>query len=453
MAVVAASEEVRARLEAVAGMAGWRPVGASAARHEPLAIVRLATRAEIGALLVGSADSPDADERGLVEELLAVAEAVAARRPDIPVVLAGGLARAATAAGETGAGESGGGLAPRRDVVLAPGPDGGDPPGRALRGLLVELRAGPEDGRRALVRSTASLARVLGQPVEVLDVGMSGAIRAAAAPDPAGPLGGAVDDVDAPAAALLSPGDPAAIDRIESWLTITLDRARLRDRLAELQLAPWSDLAGDGALLRAAALRAALERLLAAGEVRGSPTPGLVVASGAFGALPGPAAALVLADVLRRPGATQVALDAARVLAPLGTIVDDGYRDALVAELVEDLLVPLGTVIMARGARPGKPAGRLIVDAEGAAGEVDLEAGALTLVDLPPGQQSLADVRFRSTVDLGATGRHFVVPVAGGLAGLLVDMRDLPDSLPARPDERRELLAGWEAALWPERFG
>ena len=39
----------------------------------------------------------------------------------------------------------------------------------------------------------------------------------------------------------------------------------------------------------------------------------------------------------------------------------------------------------------------------------------------------------------------------GGLAGLVVDLRDVPLRLPERADERRDLLARWEAALWPER--
>ena len=448
MAIIAASEATRERLEAIAGAAGWLTTGASAARMEPLAMVRLATRPGIAAILLGSADPPDADERSLIDELLAVAGAVASRRSGIPVVLAGGFARSATGPAATAIAGSA-----AWDVVLAPGPASGQPPGSDLRGVLVDFRAAPDDGRRALTRSAASLARVLGQRIELIDIGVSGATRVSAVPDPFAEGGIRLDDVDAPAGALLALDDPATFDRVETWSTLTLDRARLRDRLAELHLAPWSDLAADGAPLRAAALRAALERLLAAGEPSTGSAPDLVVATGAFGALPGPAVALVLADVLRRPGATQLSLDAARLLAPLGTIRDDAARDALIAELVEDLLVPLGTMVHARGARPGKPAGRVIIDAEGTAAEIDLEAGALALVDLPPGQQALADLQFRSTVDLGAPGRHFVVPVAGGLAGLLVDLRDLPDSLPDRPDQRRELLAGWEAALWPERFG
>lgn len=447
MLLVAATERGREELEAVAATAGWLTAGASAERHDPVAIVRLATRAGIDGLLVGTADPPGADERGLVEELAGVAGAVAARRPGIPVVLAGAVGRVAPALARRD-----GEVAAVPDAVLAPAAAGGNPADSELRQLLDDLRPGADDGRRALARAAGSLARVLGRRVEVVDVGASGASRILASPDPAAAGGVRLARVDVPAGALLALDAGDAIDRVDAWSAVALDRARLRDRLAEMRLAPWSDLAGDGAPLRAAALRAALERLAAASDpLLGETTPDLLVATGAFGALPAPAVALVLADVLRRPGATQLALDAARLLAPLGTIVDDAARDAWIADLAEDLLVPLGTVVIARDARPGRPAGRVAVDADGAAGEIDLEAGALALVDLPPGQQGLADLRFRSTVDLGTRGRHFVVPVVGGLAGLLVDLRDLPDGLPGRPDRRRELLAGWERALWPER--
>ena len=69
-----------------------------------------------------------------------------------------------------------------------------------------------------------------------------------------------------------------------------------------------------------------------------------------------PAAALVLADVLRRPGVVQLAVDQARLLAPLGRIEDDAERDALVADLLDDLLLPLGSVATARGLHAGRSA-------------------------------------------------------------------------------------------------
>lgn len=441
LAVLSATEAGRERLEVVAAAAGWAVTGASAERHDPLSITRSATRPRVAGILAGAGDPADGDERDLLDELAAVALGIAARRPAIPLVLAGALGRldVAPPAGT--------------EILLAPSATAGEWPGEALRSFLLRLRAGPDDGRRALGRGAASLARVTGLRIELVEIGAGGALRVRAEPDPAAPGGIRVRDVEAPAAALLDVDGPGVLDRVEAWATVGLDRARLRDRLAELRLAPWTDPDGDGALLRSAALRAALERLIAATDpVLGADAPDLVVAAGgSWSALPGPATALVLADVLRRPGAVQLAVDHARLLAPLGRIEDDAERDALVADLLDDLLLPLGTVATARGLHAGRSAGRLLVDADGITTELDLVPGGLSLVDLPPGQTALADFHFRGPVDLGVHGRRVAVPVSGGIAGFLVDLRDVPLHLPERPDRRRELLAAWERALWPER--
>jgi hypothetical protein len=69
-------------------------------------------------------------------------------------------------------------------------------------------------------------------------------------------------------------------------------------------------------------------------------------------------------------------------------------------------------------------------------------------VDLAPGQTAIAEFRFRDSVRLGARGRHFAIDVAGGLGGLVVDLRDVPLKLPDRADRRRDLLAAWQTAMW-----
>jgi len=88
---------------------------------------------------------------------------------------------------------------------------------------------------------------------------------------------------------------------------------------------------------------------------------------------------------------------------------------------------------------------------EGAGGpvELDLVPGGLELVDLPPGERAIVELRFSDAVDLGLRARHFAVEAAGGLGGLLVDLRDVPLRLPERPERRRDVLAAWQSALWP----
>jgi len=132
---------------------------------------------------------------------------------------------------------------------------------------------------------------------------------------------------------------------------------------------------------------------------------------------------------------------------------DTGTLDPLqwycrLADLANDLLVPLGSVITPAGLRHGHSVGRLVLHAESGDTELDLVPGGLELVDLAPGQTAVADFRFRDSVRLGGKGRQFEVEVAGGLGGLLVDLRDVPLKLPERHDRRREQLEAWQASLW-----
>ncbi len=438
--ILAATEAALAQVSADAEAAGWRVSGASAQDHDPLAATRLATRPDVTALVIATSDAAGADERDLVGELIALASGIAERRPGLPIVLVGAAA-AHTSAFPLGT-----------EVVAVPRSHG-DPSGD-LRAILAARRGGPGDARQALVAVTGTLAALLGLRVELLEIGMSGALRVRAAPGGAAP--GATVHVaaaEAPSAVLGLADDDAALDRVEGWATFGVDRARLRDRLAELRLVPWSDLGGDGALLRAAALRAALQRLVEATDAElGGPAPDLVIlAGGAWSSIPAPAALLALADAIRRPGAVQVAFDPARLLAPLGTIDDAGEREGVVRDLLGDALVPLGTLAIARGVRGGRSVGRLRLAA--AEGPVDLElaGGRLALVDLPPGQAATVELAFRAPVDLGVRGKRFAIRATGGLAGLVADLRDTPLRLPDRADERRDLLASWELALWPDR--
>jgi hypothetical protein len=59
----------------------------------------------------------------------------------------------------------------------------------------------------------------------------------------------------------------------------------------------------------------------------------------------------------------------------------------------------------------------------------------------------VAEFRFRDRVKLGGRGKHFAIDVTGGLAGLVVDLRDVPLRLPDRADLRGELLDAWQSVL------
>jgi hypothetical protein len=186
-------------------------------------------------------------------------------------------------------------------------------------------------------------------------------------------------------------------------------------------------------------------------ELDGAPPDLVILAGGAWSSIPASAALLVLADAFRRPGVVQVALDSARLLAPLGTIEDAAERAHVLGELVPDALVPLGTLAIARGVRTGRQVGQLRLAVGDAPVDLQLAGGRLALVDLPPGQAGSVELSFRAPVDLGVRGKRFALRATGGLAGLVVDLRDVPLRLPERTEARRDVLGSWEAALWPER--
>jgi hypothetical protein len=442
----AVSERAVGPLAAAARATGWRTRSATLDGSEPVSLMNQLLDREIDVLLVGAGDPPGADERRQLDQLASIVAGATARRPDLTVVLAGAMAhqlgRLEAAAGER-----------RGEILLGPAATAGEPSGSALRELLDDVRGGPDDPRRAAGRAVGALADVLDRRIELIEIGFDGGLRATAAPG----IGGndSVARVSVVADAGLVPPDPDddTVDRVLAWSTMPLDRHRLRDRLRELRLWPWSGIAGDGARLRLAAARAALGVLVAATpEQSALPAPELVIVSGgAFAVAPGPAVALAVADVLRRPAAIAIAQDHARLIGAIGVIPDATERRQALLDLVDDLLTPLGSVVIPGGIRAGTSAGRLTVHAGTGSSETDLVPGGLEIVDLAPGETATAEFQFRDAVRLGARGRRFAIDVSGGLGGLLVDLRDVPLRLPERQDRRRELLDAWQESLWLTR--
>jgi hypothetical protein len=246
----------------------------------------------------------------------------------------------------------------------------------------------------------------------------------------------------------------AAVDAVLAWTTGSLDRHRMGDRLLDLREQPWADASGEGARLRLAAARAALSRLAAhSQEIGAMASPHLtIVAGGAFAVAPARAVALAVADTIRRPGATQLAVDHARLLGPIGTIDDPDERRDLLSDLADDLLAPIGSLVVIGSVpasrRNASRAGRLTLDGD-QHGRHDLTGGEVSVVDLAPGDRALATLEFRDTVRVGHRARRVAIPVSGGVAGLAIDLRDVPLRLPERRDRRRAALAAWGELAWP----
>ena len=446
LAAIAASERAVRPLRDAARLSGWTVVSANPHGADPLAMTSMLLDPTVDAVLLGAGEPPGPDERRALDDIASLVAAVAVRRPELSVILAGSMAEELSRF-EAAEGERHG------EVLLAPVATAGDPPGSALRELLDDLRAPRDDARRAIARSAGALADALDRRIEVVDIGFDGGLRATAVPG----VGGVRSRVTASfiADAGLVPREPSdeSVDRVLGWSTMAIDRHRLRDRLRELRISPWSDAAGEGARLRLAAARAALAILMEATPHHAAePAPDLIVATGgAWAVAPGPAIALAIADVVRRPGAVSVAYDHARLLAPLGSIPDGTERRQLIADIADDLLAPLASIVIPGGVRPGRSAGRVTVRGDAGSSELELVPGGLELVDLPPGERATAELQFRDTVRLGGRGRRFAVDVTGGLGGLLLDLRDVPLRLPDRPERRRELLEAWQDSLWVTR--
>jgi hypothetical protein len=141
LAVVAASERALAPLVATASRSGWLTTGASTEQMDPLAMSALLLEAGVHGVLAGAGDPPAADERRALGELSELVAAAAERRPELIVVLAGGMSDHLPAFGDVG----------RRpgEVVLGPSARRGAP-GGPLADLLLELALPPDDAHRSL---------------------------------------------------------------------------------------------------------------------------------------------------------------------------------------------------------------------------------------------------------------------------------------------------------------
>lgn len=444
LAVLAGSPRALQVAERLAAGAGWRTIGSHPEAGDPREVTGLLLRPQVSAVLLAADDPPGADERASIDDLVALVVAARLRRHDLPVVLAGSMAARAKRFDRLGL-DDGEIPAP---VIAVPVTRGTDLRAR-VRAALTNLRAPAGDGRSVLSEAASALAAALDRRVEIIDIGLDAGSRTFAAP----PLG----DEDAhgatwiSAAAGLVSGDAGeGAERFLGWASRWADRHQVGDRLHDLRLAPWADAGGVGARIRLVAAAAALDQLVAeSGGLDGSPPPDVIVVRGGGFALAPPAAvALTIADVLRRPGAVQVVLDHARLLAPLGTEADEARRAELFRDLADDLLLPLGSLLILE---PPHRASALPVHVDvatdGVALPLDVHAGTIELVDLAPGAEATTTIELPPS-GLRRTSRRTVVRVSGGLAGLLVDGRGVPLRLPAHGEERRTILGTWHDGLW-----
>ncbi len=452
---VAATEAAAGDLQRAFAGGGWEVAGrVTAERLDPLAAMEASLQPGLSAIAIGSPDG-DAD-RGLRGALGPLLAAVMSQRPGLPMLLCGG------SVDWTGL--------PLEPLIRLPAADHvAEPVDSALRIALGRLQLPPPqerweaavpgpalagdvpDGRQTVRASVATLATLLDRRVEAVDIGHSGGTRTLA--HPTGLIGHLVsaDAALVPAEAL---DDPEQVEAIARWSAIRSDPFSLADRLRNLRLSPWRDLAGDGMRLRLAALRAALFRLDRQwrdpdGDHAVPAADMLICAGGAFAAVPPPAAAMAVVDGMRRPGALILFHDHARLLGPIGALPDQGDRRRLLADLLDDALLPLGSTIVTGEVRAGaRVAATMRVTSHLQQHDLELAPDALRLVDLPPGVPARVEVEMREGQVMGVRARRIALDVAGGLGGLLVDTREIPLRLPERAERRRALLESWERPVW-----
>ena len=370
--------------------------------------------------------------------------AAARRRGTGPVVWAGDAALADEVEGLFE------GDAVRHVANVRPEPRGENPD--ALRDELQRMLrsvVAREDERHlvpiALPRAAGALARVSGLRTLVVDVGARGALAALADPD--GTVTARVRGAGGLSGVALLAGAASRISRLAGDAG---DEGAVADVLQTLRARPATlpELAEELAVAQVAA------RLQAASLVE-ELAPGTVdVVIGCGGPIAGatrPAeAARVLLDSVRPLGVTQLAVDTAFLLGPLGTLPDDEIREGI-ALLAEDLVIPLATSVVCRGGEPGRVAMRVTVHRAGwpAGAPVEVRAGQLQVLPLSRGQEAELTIELGDGVSLGSGRRSPRVQAAatGGAVGLILDARGVPMALPRRGDDRRAVLAAWWQAL------
>ena len=447
LAVVAVSRELSgSSARRAAEAAGWDVVETVTLDDGRTLAERLATiqGIEVDAWLVAGGFDDGRSQRAVE----AAALVASARRPEGgPVIFAGssGLADEVAALFEPGA----------TSAVANPRPDARRedlPPLRAhLQDLLRESQAGEEETHLATValpRAVGALAASSGMRILVVDLGARGAVRALADTD-----GDVVSRVHARgglSGAAVSPGAAARAARLAGDAG---DEATLADLLRTIRAHPSTlpqtpeELAGTqaAALVQVAAMLeegapAGLDLVIGCGRtIAGAPRPAQ--------------SARMLLDGVRPVGVTQLAIDSAGVLGPLGSLPDDEIVEGL-ALLADDVLVPLGTAVVCRGGDTGRVAMRVTVHRPGwpASQPVEVRAGQLQVLPLVRGQEAELTIELGDGVSLGAARRSPRVQAmaTGGSVGLILDARGVPIALPRRGDDRRAMIAAWREALGRE---
>jgi hypothetical protein len=298
----------------------------------------------------------------------------------------------------------------------------------------------------AFRRSVAQLARATGRRIVGVDIGSHYLTWVRS--DEEGAAESRVFAAGGLASARQATGGPG---RLARWMPMAIDELAVADALQNLNARPATlPQTEDELAIVHAAVRQQLGLALEADGVAGVELDGIDLLIGAgrsLAAAPRPAqAAQMLVDGVRPLGVTQLALDAAGILPPLGAL-DDAEIGEGMGVLRDDLLVPLGTSVVVRGGRPGQLVMRVSIHRTGwpTIGPLDLRSGQLQVVPLARGHDAELEIELHNGASLGGPrrARHATANAMGGVVGLILDARGVPLGLPRRTDDRRAVLASW----------
>jgi hypothetical protein len=157
-------------------------------------------------------------------------------------------------------------------------------------------------------------------------------------------------------------------------------------------------------------------------------------------------ALLAILDGLQPVGITTVLLDVNQAATAIGAIA--GVKPLIAASALEaGTFVSLGTVISLVGqARQGDVVMRvrILYDDESAL-NVEAHYGEIEVWPLLVGQRATLEIWLHRRFDIGmGPGQGGRVEMLGGMAGLIVDARGRPLTLPRDPAERRRALRRWQ---------
>lgn len=445
VAVVAVSRELSGNAaRRAAEAAGWRvselvTLDDGRTLAERLAVLQAV---EVDAWVLAGGFEDGASPRALEAAALV---ASARRRGGAPVVWAGTaeLARGVAAMFEADATTSVANVRPdlRREDL--------EPLRAHLQALLRTAVAVEDESHLASIsfpRAVGALAATSGLRILGVDLGARSATRVLAEPD--GTFASLVHARGGLAGAVALPGAAARIARLAGDAG---DDAEVADVLQTLRARPATLPQSPEEL---SATQAAVRLLLTAlvDDVDTAGGVDLVIGAGrTIACAPQPAQAMrMLLDGVRPLGVTQLAVDPASVLGPLGSLFDDEVREGI-SLLSDDLLVPLGSAVVCRGGEAGHMALRVTVHRPGWPGQAPIEVrtGQLQVVPLGRGQEAELTIETGRGVSVGAPRRspRIHATVTGGSVGLVLDARGVPIGLPRRGDDRRAVLAGWRDVL------